>query len=79
VNKLQRSFLLLSELGPGQLASYAEYRLQLRSGRFEKTFLPACPPCPILRRRWDVPIFFPLTMNSPKNEKKKYYSKRLKF
>lgn len=46
MNKLQRSFLLLSELGPGQLASYAEYRLQLRSGRFEKTFLPACPPLP---------------------------------
>jgi hypothetical protein len=44
VNKLQRSFLLLSELGPGQLASYAWYRLELRSGRLEKTALPACPP-----------------------------------
>lgn len=79
MNKLQRSFLLLSELGPGQLASYAEYRLQLRSGRFEKTILPACPPLPDPQAALERAYLFSLTMNSPKNEKKKYYSKRLKF
>lgn len=68
MNRYQRTYLLVKELGLSQLVPYALYRTQLRSGSFVKKFAPPCPvlvdPCAALSHAYLFEPSKPLTQIS---------------
>lgn len=66
MNRLQRAYLLLVELGPGQLLDYARYRAQLSSGRIQKlTPLNASTQAPIAPDITDLQLFRAMPATDP--------------
>jgi len=60
LNRLQRAYLSLLELGPGQLLDYAVYKAQLSSGRFEAlTPIGLVAPAPFLPDLGALKLFTP--------------------